>query len=129
VVFASAVGSTLNRDNVRNRIVAPAAKAAGIERDDLPTLRTHDLRHTFASLLIAGGASVVFVASQMGHGSPAITLSVYSQLFDEAEHADKMAAQMEASFGNSLETACHGEARSDAVPEVTKPTQLRAVAE
>lgn len=101
-VFASAVGTVMSRDNVRNRILRPAVAAAGLDRADLPRLRTHDLRHTFASLLIAGGASVVFVAKQMGHSNPAVTLSTYAHLFDAREHADKMAAQMEASFGATL---------------------------
>jgi integrase len=110
-VFATVAGKPLNRDNVRTRILGPALKRAGLDRNDLPKLRTHDLRHCFASLLIAGGASVVFVSSQLGHGSPAVTLAIYSHLVDERDHASKMAAILEDGFGNTLETASRGEAR------------------
>lgn len=46
----------------------------------------HDLRGTFASLLIAEGAGVVFVSRQLGHASPAITLRFYAHLFNQARH-------------------------------------------
>jgi len=41
----------------------------------------HALRHTHVSQLIAAGADVVTVSRRIGHGNPAITLSVYSHLF------------------------------------------------
>lgn len=41
----------------------------------------HDLRHTFASLLIAEGFDPVYVASQMGHVKPSLTLDTYSHLW------------------------------------------------
>lgn len=66
-------------------------------------MRTHDLRHTLASMLIAQGANVVFVSRQLGHASPDITLRVYAHLFAGAEHADRTRAALEASFGTVLE--------------------------
>ncbi len=54
-----------------------ADKAAGV-RD----LRPYDLRHSFISLLIAQGATVVEVARQAGH-SPTMALDTYAHLFDE----------------------------------------------
>ena len=38
-------------------------------------------------MLIAAGADVVFVARQLGHANPAITLRVYAHLFDEQGQA------------------------------------------
>jgi integrase len=55
-------------------------------------MRCYDPRHTFASLLIAQGARVVFVSRQLGHASPDITLRVYAHLFDGAEHASRAGA-------------------------------------
>jgi integrase len=101
-VFSSAVGTPLLRSNVRHRILQPAVKRAGLHGAERPTLRTHDLRHTFASLLIATGASVVFVAAQMGHAKCTVTLDTYAHLFDAREHADKMAAVLEANFAGTL---------------------------
>ena len=45
-------------------------------------VRFHDLRHTFASILISQGHDVTYLANQMGHANAAITLSVYAKLYD-----------------------------------------------
>lgn len=47
--------------------------------------RPYDLRHSFASLLLAEGRSVHYVAEQLGHDA-ALTLSTYGHLI--AEYAD-----------------------------------------
>ena len=72
---------------------------AGIGGEGSQKVRFHDLRHTFASLLIAQRADVVFVSRQMGHANPAITLSVYAHLFDGARHASQARDALEAGFG------------------------------
>ena len=43
----------------------------------------HALRHSHASALIAAGLDVVRVSRRLGHGSPAVTLAVYSHLFSD----------------------------------------------
>ncbi|NRA08636.1 MAG: tyrosine-type recombinase/integrase, partial [Myxococcales bacterium] len=48
-------------------------------------LRIHDARHTFASLALASGKSVRWVASQLGHASPELTLRVYAHALREEE--------------------------------------------
>jgi Phage integrase family len=83
---------------------------ANLDAGDRPSLRFHDLRHTFASLVIASGGNVVFVSRQLGHASPDITLRVYVHLFDAAEHANRASAALEQGFGavldgNGVETA------------------------
>lgn len=93
-VFASRVGTPLHWRNVSRRALKPALRAAGIE-----PLRWHDLRHTFASLLIGGGANVVFASRQLGHGSSDITLRVYSHLFDHAEQAQRTRDLLESALG------------------------------
>ena len=50
-----------------------------------PFPRPYDLRHSFASLLLAEGRTVHYVAAQLGH-SPVLTLSTYGHLI--AEYAD-----------------------------------------
>jgi integrase len=64
-------------------------------------LRTHDLRHTFASILIREGADVVFVCRQLGHANPSITSRIYAHLFDAENQATKMREALEARFGGS----------------------------
>ncbi|GGV94289.1 hypothetical protein GCM10015535_59380 [Streptomyces gelaticus] len=44
----------------------------------------HVLRHTYASLLLAPGESMVTLAWWLGHSSPAITLGYYAHLMPEA---------------------------------------------
>jgi integrase len=50
---------------------------------DLPELRLHDLRHTFASLLIAEGVPLAIVGKALGH-TKAATTERYAHLRDDA---------------------------------------------
>ena len=54
------------------------------ETADLRRFRFHDLRHTFGSLLIQEGASIVYVKEQMGHSSTQIVVDAYSCLIPGA---------------------------------------------
>jgi integrase len=53
-------------------------KTSGLRR-----IRFHDLRHTFATLLIAQGESPKYIQSQLGHSSIQITLDRYGHLMPE----------------------------------------------
>ena len=88
--------------NVTRRGLAAAITSAGIERDSEPRLRFHDLRHTYASLLIAQGLNIVFVSRQLGHSSPRFTLDIYGGLFDRAEHSRRASDGLEAAFSHVL---------------------------
>ena len=77
-----------------------ASRAAGLNGDGRPKLRWHDMRHMFASLLIAEGLDPVYVSRQLGHAKPSITTDVYGHLFDRQRHADHARAALEARFGN-----------------------------
>ena len=48
-------------------------------------LTMHCLRHTHASQLIASGMDVLTISRRLGHGSPAITLTVYGHLMKGAD--------------------------------------------
>lgn len=52
----------------------------------------HDMRHFYASGLIASGCDVVTVQRALGHSSPSITLDVYSHLWPSAEDTTRQAA-------------------------------------
>lgn len=56
-------------------------------------LNVHSLRHTNASLLIAGGADVTTVSSLLGHSQPSTTLDIYSHAFDKNKKAASQALQ------------------------------------
>jgi integrase len=49
----------------------------------LEGLTPHELRHTAASLMVSAGANVKAVQRALGHASAAMTLDVYSGLFDD----------------------------------------------
>lgn len=46
----------------------------------LRRIRFHDLRHTFASLLIGQGESLAYIRDQMGHSSIKVTVDTYGHL-------------------------------------------------
>jgi integrase len=49
------------------------------------SLSFHCARHTFASWALEGGRSIVWVQHRLGHGSPEITLRVYSHFMPSPE--------------------------------------------
>jgi len=57
-----------------------------------PTLKLHDLRHFYASGLIAAGCDVVTVQRALGHSSATITLNTYAHLWPTAEDRTRAAA-------------------------------------
>jgi integrase len=78
-VFTSPRGRALRDSHFRLRVWRPALSRLG---DAVPLQMTpHHLRHTCASLLVARGASVKAVQTQLGHASPTITLNTYTHLF------------------------------------------------
>jgi integrase len=79
LVFPSPAGHILNDDNFRHRVFAPA-----VRRTKLAGFRFHDLRHTYAALMIAVGAHPKYLQAQMGHSSIRVTLDLYGHLFPDA---------------------------------------------
>jgi integrase len=74
-VFCNRDGRILDLNNLRNRALHKC-----LEDAKLRTIRLHDLRHTFASLLIQNGESLAYVKEQMGHSSIKVTVDVYGHL-------------------------------------------------
>jgi integrase len=79
LVFPSPEGRILNDDNFRHRVFRPA-----VRRTKLTGLRFHDLRHTYAALMVAAGAHPKYLQAQMGHSSIRVTLDLYGHLFPDA---------------------------------------------
>jgi integrase len=100
-VFVTRTGRPLYYRNLIRGLRLALAKA-GLDGDGQPRLRFHDLRHTYASLLIAQGLNIAFIGNQLGHASPSFTLHVYGGLFDRAEHASRARDRLEAAFGEML---------------------------
>ena len=77
-LFVNRAGQPLNRDKFRETVVRPALRAAGLPEQ----LRTYDLRHGHASMLIDMGVNPLVVAQRMGHSDPSVTLREYGHLFE-----------------------------------------------
>ncbi|MCK1804081.1 site-specific integrase [Brevibacterium sp. R8603A2] len=60
-------------------------------RAGLDEFTLHDLRHFYASGLIAQGCDVVTVQRALGHSSPSITLDTYSHIWPSAEDKTRAA--------------------------------------
>lgn len=59
-----------------------------LKKNGLPgQLNVHSLRHTAASLMIAGGADVATVAGILGHSQLSTTLNIYTHAFDKNKKA------------------------------------------
>jgi len=58
------------------------AWVATIDAAKVRCLRPYDLRHTYASLLIAAGKNPLYIARQMGHYSAGFTLDTYGHLME-----------------------------------------------
>jgi integrase len=71
----------------RRRAFRRALAAAGIDR-----ARPYDLRHSFASLLLHEGCSVIEVARQLGHDAR-LTLSTYGHVIDELDEQPHLDAE------------------------------------
>lgn len=63
-----------------------AMRAARVKVKGLPAeFRFHDLRHYFASVLIAGGADIKVVQTRLRHASGRVTVDVYGHLWDDGD--------------------------------------------
>jgi len=84
LVFANVEGKPLD-PGVLTHNFARIAKRAGLEN-----VRFHDLRHTFASLMLLRGAKPKVISEALGHSSVAFTMDVYSHII-EGMQEDAMA--------------------------------------
>ncbi len=72
----------------RRRAFNRAVRAAGLKH-----ARPYDLRHSFASLLLHEGRSVIYVARQLGHDAR-LTLTRYGHVIDELEETPGLEAEV-----------------------------------
>ena len=86
-IFTSSVGAIYWQEVYASRILPAAVGRAG-----LPAGTTsHDLRHHYASVLLAAGESVVAVAERLGHENAALVLSTYGHLMPDSEDRTRRA--------------------------------------
>lgn len=78
IVFCNCNGGYMDANNMVRRYFKPCLKLAGIK-----DIRFHDLRHTYASLMISKHMPIKFIQQQMGHSSIQVTLDKYGHLMPE----------------------------------------------
>ena len=79
-VFESLSGTALNPNNVRNRVLIPACKRAGV-----PLVGWHTFRYTYSTWANPSGESIKALQNQLGHVDSRITLGVYVQPIPDAQ--------------------------------------------
>ncbi|GAF93136.1 unnamed protein product, partial [marine sediment metagenome] len=84
LVFANVEGKPLD-PSVLTHNFARIAKRSGLQN-----VRFHDLRHTFASLMLLRGAKPKVISEALGHSSVAFTMDAYSHII-EGMQSDAMA--------------------------------------
>jgi integrase len=80
-VFTSSRGGPLRHSNFRARHYKPAVLRAGLPE----ATRFHDLRHSYAAMLIAQGAHPRAIMERLGHSTIQVTLGTYGHLFPTLE--------------------------------------------
>lgn len=85
-IFTTVRGGKLTSSAFYNRVWKDAidrAEARGLRKRP----RVHDLRHTFASWMLAEGMSISILSYLMGHESEATTRNVYTHVMPSVVHA------------------------------------------
>jgi len=84
LVFANIEGNPIDPSSLSHTF------AKIVKRARLENVRFHDLRHTFASLMLLRGAKPKVISEALGHASVAFTMDVYSHII-EGMQSDAMA--------------------------------------
>lgn len=82
MAFPDRTGGPQDGDNFRSRVFYRLIELAGV-----PRFRFHDIRHTFASLLLQNGEPLHYVKEQLGHASIQTTVDTYGHLVPGSNRA------------------------------------------
>ncbi len=81
LVFPNTLGGIMDGRNMYQREYMAALRRAGLRH-----IRFHDLRHTYASMLISQSENIKFIQHQLGHASIQTTLDRYGHLLPEVHN-------------------------------------------
>jgi integrase len=85
LVFPDETGNFMDADNMIKRRFNKVLENAEVKK-----IRFHDLRHTYASLLLAKDVNIKYIQRQMGHSSFEITMNTYAHLMPEVYEKSKL---------------------------------------
>jgi len=80
LMFPNLLGKPLDHHNFVRREFHPALDRAGMRR-----VRFHDLRHSYAALMISLGCNIKWLQRQMGHASLTTTMDIYGHILPEVD--------------------------------------------
>jgi integrase len=80
LVFTTRIGTPLDVSNLTYGSFRPLLERAG-----LPRRRIHDLRHTFATLLLSKGTHPKIVQEMLGHATISQTIDTYSHVLPDMQ--------------------------------------------
>jgi integrase len=86
-LFTTSTGNPYRHDYYGSRYFKAATLRAGLPAGTT----THDLRHHFASVLLAAGESVFAVAERLGHENATLVLTTYGHLMPDSEERTRRA--------------------------------------
>jgi integrase len=98
LVFCAPSGTPLNKQNLYNRVLAPAC-----DRIKQPRVSWHSFRHTHATLLTEVGESIKTAQALLGHSDLGTTLNTYAHVIPDSQRraVERVAKVL---FSNVLES-------------------------
>lgn len=124
LVFVTRSGRGHDHRNIGGRVLAKAAKRAGLEavkdasgKVVQPAPTFHDLRHSHASALIAQGWDIAEVSGRLGHSNVATTQRIYIHEFEAAKRSGERRERLSKLYGaSSVEALAEAQDGSDGKP-------------
>ncbi len=88
LVFTTPLGAHFGKDTLTHNVTRIG------QRIGVPSLRFHDLRHTYAVISIRAGDDIKTISSNLGHSTIAITMDTYAHFTEDMQNDS--AAHMQA---------------------------------
>ena len=88
LVFSTAIGTPIHPDNLKRVLKRICAQA------DVPVIRVHDLRHTYASLALRSKVDDKVLSQRLGHTDVTFTRSVYQHTCEDQHRSAALSMEL-----------------------------------